>query len=389
MLSKLTIKGQQVAGNKTQCPAYRSNRERQGSKCNSVSGSRFNGWELKEHEQALAPSHAVAAPDVLLASELELEQLQSLERMWLLQPPPTGLPAAAAAAEDVVAAGDAANNAFKESLARAIEQRVAELQALLQQQEEKAALLEQQLQVADQQMYWQRGHTQQLVAEGLAMDELIAELRSTAGSQEGQLVGPHSAGSARTRIAGPAFGTAVDGEAAAIAAIAAADSAVALATAACVESAWLYDQKWVQPLQTGEVVAAAEAQQQSEQQVPEQEMQPEQQLPQLEVQPEAAMVTFSFRCVTQPGEELWLVGDADSLGSWDPAAGAQMQWGEGHIWSVTLPFEQGAKLEYKAVLQLRDCEPKHWRWQTGANCVVEARSGNSNGKPLQVKHDFH
>ncbi|KAF6261767.1 kinase-like domain-containing protein [Scenedesmus sp. NREL 46B-D3] len=389
-----------------------------------------NGWEPQEHEQALAPSHAVAAPDVLLATELEHEQQQqqqqqqqqhkggaaqhvprgnasaqrqSLERMCRLQPPPKGLPAAAAAAaEDVAAAADA-KNSFKEALARALEQRVAQLQALLQQQEQKAALLQQQLEVADQQMYWQHGHTQQLVAEGLAMDELIAELRSAAGSQEGQLVGAHSAGSARTRISDAALCTAVDAEAAAIATIAAADSAAASAAAACVESAessWLYDQKWVQPLQTGEAVAAAEAQQQSEQQVPEQEMQPEQQvpeqemqpeqqLPQLEVQPEAVMVTFSFRCVTQPGEELWLVGDAGALGSWDPAAGTQMQWGEGHIWSVTLPFEQGATLEYKAVLQLRGCEPKHWRWQAGCNCVVEARNDSSDGKPLQVKHDFH
>ncbi|KAF6250946.1 carbohydrate-binding-like protein [Scenedesmus sp. NREL 46B-D3] len=101
------------------------------------------------------------------------------------------------------------------------------------------------------------------------------------------------------------------------------------------------------------------------------------------------MVTFSFRCVTQPGEQLWLVGDGSSLGSWDPAAGAQIQWDEGHIWSVTLPFEQGANVAYKAVLQLRDCEPKHWRWQASCNCVLEVRSDSSDGQPLQVMHDFN
>jgi hypothetical protein len=46
----------------------------------------------------------------------------------------------------------------------------------------------------------------------------------------------------------------------------------------------------------------------------------------------------------------------------------------------------------QAVLQLADKEPKYWRWQSGPNCVVEARSSSSssssNGKPLKVKHDF-
>jgi hypothetical protein len=47
------------------------------------------------------------------------------------------------------------------------------------------------------------------------------------------------------------------------------------------------------------------------------------------------------------GERLWLVGDGESLGNWDAAKAAKMKWSEGHTWSVSLPFEQGAKVTYK------------------------------------------
>ncbi|KAF6264276.1 hypothetical protein COO60DRAFT_1660310 [Scenedesmus sp. NREL 46B-D3] len=298
-----------------------------------------------------------------------------------------------------------------------LEQQVAKQRVLLQQQAQREALLQQQLQVASQQLHAQRGQMKQLVTEVLDKDELIAELSRTGGSQERQLVAARSAGPRPFEFR---FGTAVDREAAATATMAAANSAAGLAAAAVVgsaESPWLYDQAWVQPLQapsvpvvrleraqapgavaaanteaagfeTAEAVAAADAQQESEQQLPQQELQPEQQA----VQPRAAMVEFRFRCVTQPGEQLWLVGDADALGSWNPAAGAQMTWGEGHIWSVSLPFEQGATVAYKAVLQLGDSEPTHWRWQAGCNCVVEARSDSndsSDSKTLKVEHVFN
>ncbi|KAF6256031.1 hypothetical protein COO60DRAFT_1627330 [Scenedesmus sp. NREL 46B-D3] len=246
--------GQQLKCCTAQHPGYCSYR-RQASRCNSVSGSRVNGWEPKGNEQALAPTQAVAAPEVLLANELAPEQQQH------------------------------------------------------------------------------KGGAAQHV--------------------------PHGSAAAQRQSL----------EAAATATMAAANSAVALAAAACVESAdcaWLYDEKWVQ-VPSAPLVRLERAQ-----------------------APDVAAALDTFcRIYRAGGEQLWLVGDGGSLGSWDPAAGAQMQWGEGHIWSVTLPFEQGATVAYKALLQLRDCEPKHWRWQAGGNCVTEARSDNSDGKPLQVMHDFH
>jgi hypothetical protein len=47
------------------------------------------------------------------------------------------------------------------------------------------------------------------------------------------------------------------------------------------------------------------------------------------------------------GERLWLVGDAEVLGNWDAGKAAKMKWGEGHTWSVSLPFPQGTKVTYK------------------------------------------
>uniref|UniRef100_A0A383WFW8 CBM20 domain-containing protein n=1 Tax=Tetradesmus obliquus TaxID=3088 RepID=A0A383WFW8_TETOB len=127
--------------------------------------------------------------------------------------------------------------------------------------------------------------------------------------------------------------------------------------------------------------AAAEAVQPPDAQLPQQQQ---------EVQPEMATVEFCYRCVTQPGERLWLVGSSEALGDWDAAKAAKMKWGEGHTWSVSLPFPVGTTVTYKAVLQLADKEPKYWRWQAGPNCAVEARgsSSSSDGKPLKVKHDF-
>ncbi|KAF6250694.1 hypothetical protein COO60DRAFT_1705544 [Scenedesmus sp. NREL 46B-D3] len=338
---------------------------------------------------------------------------------------------------------------FAQSLAWQLAQR----QAL---QQEK----EQQLQDKQQQVSEASFRIQQLKTEKIAKAAIIAELLGRSGSSDKrQLVGAHSAGSSRARTSGHGFGTAVDREAAAVATMAAANSAVALAAEATVASAdcfpWLYDQESVQPLQDPDMlmvdllVAAApgaapkyihvqhpllaptelvrtppwfkaaphgdgasesyvplprstqvepsptppslkyayEAAVNQQKRLRQQRLQ--QQQPQQQVQPGVAEVHFSFRCVTQPGERLWLVGDDGSLGSWDAAAAVKLKWSEGHIWSVTLPFKQGTKVAYKAVLQRGGSDPKHWRWQASANCVVEARSTSRNSKPLKVKHDFH
>ncbi|KAF6255010.1 hypothetical protein COO60DRAFT_257917 [Scenedesmus sp. NREL 46B-D3] len=543
-----------------QLRAYCSYRLRQASVCNSVSGSKVQPWQPLQIEQQLAPPYAVAAPESP-AIELEPEQQQqqqqqqqqegaalhvpgsasvrhnSQERVgiakdlglhraaapgggsssssidWLeladaaavLTAAPPATAAQTEAAADAASApeaelarrfqplpkGWAAAAAADAAAAAAAVDADAVQQALQEQHDEQRALLQQLLQAKDQELAEQRALIRQLEAEVRAQDAIIAaERRRAAGS----------------------FGTAVDGEAAAMATIAAADAAVVLAAAANVasaESGWLYDSELVQPPKLPEVPevplarvmvagasggfivvphplrapvslvesgqagsattgpssgtkaqsfeavearVAAAAPRRSGQQLPQQEVQPEQQqlsqqevqpelqpeqqlsqqdlqpeqqlsqqelqpeqqlsqqevqpeqqqpaelsqqdlqpeLPQQELQPQAAVVQFRFHCVTKPGERLWLVGDADALGCWDAAAGAAMKWGEGHIWSVSLPFEQGTTVAYKAVLQLGNSPPKHWRWQAGANCVLEARSSSSSsdGQPLKVQHDF-
>eukprot|EP00879_Flechtneria_rotunda_P001715 GHRR01001878.1.p1 GENE.GHRR01001878.1~~GHRR01001878.1.p1 ORF type:complete len:417 (+),score=109.12 GHRR01001878.1:142-1392(+) len=81
----------------------------------------------------------------------------------------------------------------------------------------------------------------------------------------------------------------------------------------------------------------------------------------------STQVQFSFRCKTEPGQRLWLTGDHPSLGAWDINQVVKLKWREGHVWSATVSIEQGASINYKAVLQHED---KQWQWQSGDNWTL-------------------
>ena len=49
------------------------------------------------------------------------------------------------------------------------------------------------------------------------------------------------------------------------------------------------------------------------------------------------------------GEHLRLVGSAEQLGGWDPAAGLTLEWAEGDNWSAEAALPDGA-IEFKVGL---------------------------------------
>lgn len=61
-------------------------------------------------------------------------------------------------------------------------------------------------------------------------------------------------------------------------------------------------------------------------------------------------VSLTFRVAvpegTPPGETVYIVGDKEQVGGWDPAAVAMVDEGGG-VWSITLRFERGSFVSYK------------------------------------------
>lgn len=60
---------------------------------------------------------------------------------------------------------------------------------------------------------------------------------------------------------------------------------------------------------------------------------------------QVADATATFTVPSQPlafGEHLRLVGSAERLGAWDPAAGLALEWAEGDNWSADAALPEGA-----------------------------------------------
>ena len=68
---------------------------------------------------------------------------------------------------------------------------------------------------------------------------------------------------------------------------------------------------------------------------------------------------------TQPGEKIMVVGSLDLLGAWNPAAGLEMEWTQGHVWRLTITLAEGLlpQFEYKYML----VSPRKMRWEGGRN----------------------
>jgi hypothetical protein len=80
-------------------------------------------------------------------------------------------------------------------------------------------------------------------------------------------------------------------------------------------------------------------------------------------------VTFWLQYQAEFGQRICVVGNCVGLGMWHHKAAPEMQWNNGHQWSVTVEVPAGQILEYKyVVLQPDGLTALHW--QSGNNAVL-------------------
>ena len=87
------------------------------------------------------------------------------------------------------------------------------------------------------------------------------------------------------------------------------------------------------------------------------------------------------RYETSFGQDLWLLGSPDFLGSWDPnknggKGGMQMTWTDGHLWVAEIPYSRviqlgpEQKFEFKFMVKFNDTHRNTYnviRWEGGSN----------------------
>ncbi|KAH3746148.1 Serine/threonine/tyrosine-interacting protein [Pelomyxa schiedti] len=79
------------------------------------------------------------------------------------------------------------------------------------------------------------------------------------------------------------------------------------------------------------------------------------------------LAQFSIRYVTSFGQELYIVGSIPILGMWHPTPDNKMKWGEGNVWSISLPV-LNQKFEYKYVMVDVD---GHLIWESSPNRLFD------------------
>lgn len=96
----------------------------------------------------------------------------------------------------------------------------------------------------------------------------------------------------------------------------------------------------------------------------------------------AASVRVDFTVdgfVTQPGQDLYVVGDQPEPGNWDPARAVKLNWVDSDTWSGPVFFtaSKGRAIQYKYVMR----QGSSTTWESGANrtyTVPASGSGSRN-----------
>lgn len=96
--------------------------------------------------------------------------------------------------------------------------------------------------------------------------------------------------------------------------------------------------------------------------------------------PNKLAMSFSVVRQTQFGEEVRILGNAASLGCWNPNHAVAMKWSDGHKWQATIevelpPAASRESFEYKYVLMRQgqlQC------WESRENRVVRHPQGGSS-----------
>ena len=75
--------------------------------------------------------------------------------------------------------------------------------------------------------------------------------------------------------------------------------------------------------------------------------------------------TFTIKFNTQPGENVYVVGNTPELGAWDVAKAKKMMWNCGNTWDIEIGFPEEAHCQYKYFVQVE--ETKDIRWEKISN----------------------
>jgi len=81
--------------------------------------------------------------------------------------------------------------------------------------------------------------------------------------------------------------------------------------------------------------------------------------------------TFSVQFNTQPGENVYVVGNARELGEWDVSKAKKMTWNCGNTWDVEIGFPDIARLQYKYFVQVEEAKTIHWENISNRDIVVK------------------
>lgn len=109
----------------------------------------------------------------------------------------------------------------------------------------------------------------------------------------------------------------------------------------------------------------------------------------LEVLEQQVTVCFSVKKSCDYGERVALLGNATSLGEWDPGRAIEMEWTEGDLWILppckSPKLTTGQALQYKYVIMTMDEEGKSsLTWQEGENnrIVLGSESDQATGRAI-------
>ncbi|CAD8207554.1 unnamed protein product [Paramecium octaurelia] len=79
------------------------------------------------------------------------------------------------------------------------------------------------------------------------------------------------------------------------------------------------------------------------------------------------MLEFRIHFATQFGKALYLTGDSDILGNWDPKKAIRMNWSEGNIWKFEI---QAHNFQYKYFVANYDDAASDVIWEPGPNRAI-------------------
>lgn len=90
---------------------------------------------------------------------------------------------------------------------------------------------------------------------------------------------------------------------------------------------------------------------------------------------EATTATVDFSCengYTYWGQSVYVVGNTDALGNWNPANAVKLDAGDYPTWSKALTVEADANIEWKCIKRDENDPTQGIQWEGGSNNLLDA-----------------